>query len=280
MLGGLALGLQRAAAAGLITCVLLGAFSAAAADRSVTLGSTTSTQNSGLFDAILPTFTGKTGIEVRVIAVGTGQAFKLGEAGDVDLLLVHDKKAEEAFVASGFGIERIDVMYNDFVIVGPGADPAVIKGESDAPAALKKIAAAKAVFISRGDDSGTHRLEQRLWQDAAVDVKTASGTWYRESGSGMGATLNMASASEAYALTDRATWLAFKNKGSLVILAEGDTRLFNQYGVMLVNPASYAHVKAENARSLHSWLISAEGQAAIADYRIDGQQLFFPNAPL
>lgn len=279
MLRGLALRLQRAAAAGLIACVLLGTLGAAAADRSVTLGSTTSTQNSGLFDAILPTFTGKTGIEVRVIAVGTGQAFKLGEAGDVDLLLVHDKKAEEAFVASGFGIERIDVMYNDFVIVGPGADPAVIKGEPNALAALKKIAAAKATFISRGDDSGTHRLEQRLWQDAAVDVKTASGTWYRESGSGMGATLNMASASEAYALTDRATWLAFKNKGRLVILAEGDTRLFNQYGVMLVNPARHAHVKAEEARALHGWLISAEGQAAIAGYRIDGQQLFFPNAP-
>jgi len=249
-----------------------------AAERFITLGSTTSTQNSGLFDALLPSFGAKIGIEVRVVAVGTGQALKLGERGDVDLILVHDRKGEDEFVAAGYGIERRDVMYNDFVIVGPAVDPAGIKGKTDAAIALQAIAAAKAPFVSRGDDSGTHRLEQRLWKETGVDVSAASGTWYRESGSGMGATLNTAAGLDAYVLTDRATWLAFKNKAALTVLVEGDDRLFNQYGVILVNPARHAHIRIDDARAFRDWLVSPEGQSAISMFAVEGQQVFFPNA--
>jgi tungstate transport system substrate-binding protein len=214
---------------------------------------------------------------VRVVAKGTGQAIDLAKKGDADVLFVHDKKSEEQFVADGFGIKRFEVMYNDFIIVGPQADPVGIKGMSDAPAALGKIAAAAAPFASRGDDSGTHKAELRLWKEAGVDVKAASGSWYRETGSGMGPTLNTAAAMGAYALADRGTWLAFKNKGDLQILVEGDKRLFNQYGIMLVNPAKFAHVKAADGQAFVDWVISPEGQQAIANYKIEGQQLFFPN---
>ena len=246
-------------------------------ERFIVVASTTSTQDSGLFDYLLPLFTKKTGIEVRVVAKGTGQAIDLAKKGDADVLFVHDKKSEEKFVTDGFGVKRFEVMYNDFIIVGPQADPAGIKGASDAPAALAKIATAAAPFASRGDDSGTHKAELRLWKEAGVDVKAASGTWYRETGSGMGPTLNTAAGMGAYALADRGTWLAFKNKGDLQVLVEGDKRLFNQYGIMLVNPAKFPHVKAADGQVFLDWVISPEGQQAIANYRIEGQQLFFPN---
>jgi len=245
-------------------------------ERFIVVASTTSTQDSGLFDYLLPLFTKKTGIEVRVVAKGTGQAIDLAKKGDADVLFVHDKKSEEQFVADGFGVKRFEVMYNDFIIVGPQADSAGVKGMSDAPAALAKIAAATAPFASRGDDSGTHKAELRLWKEAGVDVKAASGSWYRETGSGMGPTLNTAAGMQAYALADRGTWLAFKNKGDLTILVEGDKRLFNQYGIMLVNPAKFPHVKAADGQAFVDWVISPEGQQAIANYRIEGQQLFFP----
>jgi tungstate transport system substrate-binding protein len=246
-------------------------------ERFIVVASTTSTLDSGLFDYLLPLFTKKTGIEVRVVAKGTGQAIDLAKKGDADVLFVHDKKSEEQFVADGFGVKRFEVMYNDFIIVGPQADPAGIKGASDAPAALAKIAAAAAPFASRGDDSGTHKAELRLWKEADVDVKAASGTWYRETGSGMGPTLNTAAGMGAYALADRGTWLAFKNKADLQVLVEGDKRLFNQYGIMLVNPAKFPHVKAADGQAFVDWVVSPEGQQAIANYKIEGQQLFFPN---
>ena len=246
-------------------------------ERFIVVASTTSTQDSGLFDYLLPLFTKKTGIEVRVVAKGTGQAIDLAKKGDADVLFVHDKKSEEQFVADGFGVKRFEVMYNDFIIVGPQADPAGVKGLSDAPAALAKIAAAAAPFASRGDDSGTHKAELRLWKAAGVDVKAASGTWYRETGSGMGPTLNTAAGMEAYALADRGTWLAFKNKGDLQVLVEGDKRLFNQYGIMLVNPTKFPHVKAADGQAFVDWVISPEGQQVIANYKIEGQQVFYPN---
>jgi tungstate transport system substrate-binding protein len=246
-------------------------------DRFIVVASTTSTQDSGLFDYLLPLFTRKTGIEVRVLYKGTGEAIKVAQKGDADVLFVHDKKSEEKFVADGFGVKRFDVMYNDFIIVGPQADPAGIKGMSDAPAALAKIAAAAAPFASRGDDSGTHKAELRLWKEAGVDAKAASGTWYRETGSGMGPTLNTAAGMGAYALTDRGTWLNFKNRADLTILVEGDKQLFNQYGVTLVNPEKFPHVKKADGQAFVDWVISPEGQQAIATYKIDGQQLFFPN---
>ena len=252
--------------------------SAAAGERFILLQSTTSTQNSGLFDAILPGFTAATGIEVRVVAVGTGQALKNARNGDGDVLLVHAVEAEEAFVSEGYGVARRDVMYNDFVIVGPPADPAGIAGLSDATAALKAIAAAKAPFASRGDDSGTHKKELALWRDAGLDPVAASGTWYRETGSGMGATLNVALGMGAYTLTDRGTWIAFKNKGNFGILVSGDERLFNPYGVILVNPARHPRVKAADGQAFIDWLTGPDGQAAIAAYRLGGEQLFFPNA--
>ena len=251
---------------------------AAAAERSITVASTTSTENSGLFGFILPKFQQATGIEVRVVAVGTGQAMKNAERGDADVLFVHHQPSEEQFVAQGFGVKRHDVMYNDYVLVGPQQDPGGIKGMQDAVAALTQIAAKAVPFVSRGDDSGTHKLELSLWQAAGIDVKKASGSWYRETGSGMGATLNTASGLDGYTISDRGTWISFKNKGGLGIVVEGDPRLFNQYGVTLVNPAKHAHVKAREGQAFIDWLISDQGQQAIADFRMDGQQLFFPNA--
>jgi tungstate transport system substrate-binding protein len=241
--------------------------------------STTSTQNSGLFDHILPKFTEKTGIEVRVVAVGTGQALKNARNGDGDVVLVHSKPDEEKFVAEGWGVKRHDVMYNDFVIVGPASDPAGIAGLKNADKALEKIADAEAAFASRGDNSGTHKAELRLWKDAGVDPTHASGDWYLETGSGMGATLNTAVGKDAYSLTDRGTWLSFVNKGNFEVLVEGDPQLFNQYGVILVNPTKHANVKAEEGQAFVNWLTSMEGQAAIASYKIDGKQLFFPSSP-
>jgi tungstate transport system substrate-binding protein len=213
-----------------------------------------------------------------VIAQGTGQALKTGERGDADVVFVHDAASEKKFIEGGFGVERFEVMYNDFIVVGPKSDPAGIKGSKDVMAGLKKIAAANAPFASRGDDSGTNKAELRLWKDAGVDVKKASGTWYRETGSGMGPTLNTSAAMNAYTLTDRGTWLSFKNRRDLVIVVEGDKKLFNQYGVMLVNPAKHPSVKQADGQAFVNWLVSPEGQKAIADYKIGGEQLFFPNA--
>ncbi len=250
----------------------------AADDKFITVASTTSTANSGLFDVILPVFTKKTGIEVRVVAVGTGKAIRLARSGDADVLFVHHKPSEEKFVADGMGVKRYDVMYNDFVMVGPASDPAAIKGSETAEAALKKIAATKAAFAARGDDSGTNKKELGLWSAAGIDPKAASGTWYRETGSGMGATLNVASGMNAYALTDRATWLKFKNKGDLSILLEGDPKLFNQYGIILVNAEKHPHIKTALGQQFIDWMIGAEGQAEINKYQILGNQAFFANA--
>ncbi len=268
------------ATAGLLALGLGGPLSgpAAAQDNFIIVQSTTSTQNSGLFDHILPIFRDKTGIEVRVVAVGTGQAIKNAANGDGDVLFVHAKAAEEKFVASGDGVSRSDVMYNDFVIVGPPADPAGVAGMSDVAAAMGKIAEAEAPFASRGDDSGTHKAELSLWKDAGVDVAAASGGWYRETGSGMGATLNTGTGMNAYIMTDRATWISFGNKGDYQIAVQGDPKMFNQYGIILVNPEKHPNVKAEQGQAFIDWVLSDEGQAAIADYKIDGQQLFFPNA--
>ncbi len=251
---------------------------AGAAERFITVASTTSTKNSGLFDHILPLFEKKTGIQVRVVAVGTGQAIRLARNGDADVLFVHHRPSEEKFVADGFGVQRFGVMYNDFVIAGPDDDPARIAGMRDAAKALKKIAGARAPFVSRGDDSGTHKKELALWRAAGVDTARASGTWYRETGSGMGATLNTASAMQGYALADRGTWLSFRNRAGMRVLVEGDRRLFNPYGVILVNPERHPHVKADLGREFIAWLISPEGQAAIGTFRVNGQVLFKPNA--
>jgi len=251
---------------------------AAAADKFITVASTTSTEQSGLFGALLPLFTTKTGIEVRVVAQGTGQAIKTAQAGDADVIFVHDRAAELKFIAEGYGVKRIPVMYNDFILVGPKADPAGIKGGKDTVTALARIAAIKAPFASRADKSGTHAAELRFWKSANIDPTTGSGAWYKETGSGMGPTLNTASAMDAYTLADRGTWLNFKNRGSLEILVEGDKALFNQYGVALVNPARFPQVKAELGQTFIDWLISKEGQDAIANYQIGGEPLFFPNA--
>ena len=249
-----------------------------ATERFITVASTTSTQNSGLYEHILPNFTTRTGIAVRIVAVGTGQAIKLARNGDADVLFVHHKASEERFVADGFGVERFDVMYNDFVLVGPKADPAGVRDAADTSDALARIAAANSPFTSRGDNSGTHKKERELWQVAEVDVSTQSGSWYRETGSGMGATLNTAAGMDAYALTDRATWFKFKNRGTLEILAEDDERMFNQYGVILVNPARHPHIKHDLGQAFIDWLLSKDGQSAIGAYRLEGQQVFFPNA--
>jgi tungstate transport system substrate-binding protein len=257
--------------------LVLSATMASAQQKFIVIASTTSTEQSGLFGHILPRFTQKTGVEVRVVAQGTGQALKTGENGDADVVFVHDPAAEKKFVEAGHGVEHRQVMYNDFVIVGPKGDPAKIGGSKDVVDAYKKIAAAKAPFASRGDNSGTHAAELRLWKAAGVDVKTAGAGWYRETGSGMGPTLNTASGMNAYALTDRGTWLNFKNRGELTILVEGDQRLFNQYGVMLVNPQKHPHVKVAEGRAFIDWITSKEGQDAIAAYKINGEQLFFPN---
>jgi tungstate transport system substrate-binding protein len=256
----------------------LASASSALAQRFITVASTSSTEQSGLFMHLLPIFEQKSGIEVRVVALGTGQALDLARRGDADVVFVHAKSAEEQFLREGHGVQRFPVMYNDFVIVGPKSDPARIAGGADAPAALLKIKNAGAPFVSRGDRSGTHIAEVNLWTVAGVDIAKEKGPWYRETGQGMGPALNMASSMSAYLLADRATWLAFGNRGDLTVLVEGDQRLLNQYGVMLVNPAKHPSVKRADGQAFVDWLVSAEGQAAIAGYKIQGQQLFFPNA--
>lgn len=249
-----------------------------AEDKSILVQSTTSTQNSGLYGYLLPLFKADSGITVNVVAVGTGQAIKNAQNCDADVLLVHAKPAEEKFVADGYGVKRFDLMYNDFVIVGPASDPAGIAGGKDAAEALKTIAANKALFASRGDNSGTHKAEKALWKMAGLDPTGASGGWYRETGSGMGATLNAGVGMGAYVLTDRATWISFKNKGDFKIAVEGDKALFNQYGVILVNKDKCPTVKVELGQQFIDWLLSPKGQDAIRGFRVDGQQLFFPNA--
>jgi len=252
---------------------------ALAQEKSIVVSSTTSTQDSGLFGYILPLFKQKTGIEVRVVSQGTGQSLDTGRRGDADVVFVHARPQEEKFVADGFGVKRYAVMYNDFVLIGPKSDPAGIKGGKDIVAALKAIQSKASPFISRGDKSGTHAAELSLWKVAGIDIAGADkGPWYKEIGQGMGAALNTASAANAYVLADRGTWLSFKNRGDLDIVVEGDGKLFNQYGVILVNPAKHPHVKKDFGQAFIDWLISAEGQKAITDYKIEGKQLFFPNA--
>lgn len=270
--------MTRLIPAALAALSLLAGAAGAAERPFILLASTTSTDNSGLFAHLLPIFTAETGIEVRVVARGTGQAIRMAERGDADLLLVHHRQSEERFVAAGHGTARHDVMYNDFVILGPEADPAGIAGLDDATVALARIAAAGAAFLSRGDDSGTHKKELELWRSAGIDPSGYSGTWYRESGAGMGATLNTAAALGAYVMSDRATWLAFRNKADLRVLAEGDPRLRNPYSVIPVNPARHPHVKARLARTFIDWLVGAPGQSAIAAFQIDGRQAFYPSA--
>jgi tungstate transport system substrate-binding protein len=262
----------------MLAAVAVAALPAVAQDKFITVASTTSTENSGLFEYLLPKFEEKTGIDVRVVALGTGQAIDLAERGDADVLFVHYKPAEVEFVKEGFGVERKPVMYNDFVIVGPESDPAGIAGMKAASEALEKIAGAGATFASRGDNSGTHKKELDLWEEAGIDPQKASGTWYRETGSGMGPTLNTAAGMNAYTLTDRGTWIAFENKQNLEVLVEGDKGLFNQYSVILVNPKKYEHIKAEMGEKFIEWVTGPKGQQAIADYTLKGQQLFFPNA--
>ena len=250
---------------------------ATAEERSIVVASTTSTEDSGLFGYLLPIFKQKTGIDVKVVAQGTGQALDTARRGDADVVFVHARAQEEKFLADGFGVKRFDVMYNDFVLIGPKSDPAGVKG-NDIETALRTIETKAAPFVSRGDRSGTHTAELALWKQAGVDLATSKGAWYREIGQGMGAALNMASAMGAYVLSDRGTGISFGNKGDLAIVVEGDKRLFNQYGVMLVNPQRFPHVKKELGQAFIDWLISGDGQAAIAGYRINGQQLFFPDA--
>lgn len=264
--------LAAAAAAFLLPCA------ASAQERFITVASTTSTEQSGLFRHILPIFTGETGITVRVVALGTGQALDVGRRGDADVVFVHDRVAEERFMAEGSGGPRRHVMFNDFVVVGPTADPARVNGLRDTNDALRRVAEARAPFVSRGDRSGTHAAELRLWQLAGVDPAAGRGQWYREVGQGMGPALNTAAAQNAYILTDRGTWLSFRNRQELRILVEGDMRLFNQYGVMLVNPQRHAHVKVSDGQRFIDWILSPAGQRAIASYQINGEQLFFPNA--
>ena len=251
---------------------------ALAQDKSIVVASTTSTQDSGLFDYLLPLFTAKTGIAVKVVAQGTGQALDTGRRGDADVVFVHAKSQEEKFLAEGQGVKRYPVMYNDFVLIGPKSDPAGIKGAKDVATALQSIKRKQATFISRGDRSGTHSAELRLWKAADIDIDKAKGAWYESIGQGMGAALNIAEASHGYVLSDRGTWIHFKNKGDLAVLVEGDKRLFNQYGVMLVNPANHPSVKQKLGQEFIDWLISPEGQKAIADYKINGQPMFYPNA--
>ena len=257
--------------------ILMNSSQAFAQEKSIVVSSTTSTEQSGLFEFMLPIFKMKTGINVKVVAVGTGQALDIGRRGDADVVFVHDKPAEEKFVEEGFATKRNEVMYNDFVLIGPKSDPAKIGGGKDIQAALQKISVAQTPFVSRGDKSGTHAAELRYWKGAGITV-SPSQTWYKETGSGMGPALNTASAMNGYILADRATWLSFKNRGDLVILVEGDPKLFNQYGVMLVNPAKFPHVKKAEGQAFIDWLVSKNGQDVIASYQIGGEQLFFPNA--
>ena len=263
------------------TAIALGALMcvpAHAQDKFITVASTTSTENSGLFKHLLPIFEKKTGINVRVIAQGTGQALDTARRGDADVVFVHAKAAEDKFVTEGHGVKRFPVMYNDFVVIGPKSDPAKVTGMDDVTKALDKIKAAKAPFVSRGDKSGTHMAELKLWQMASIDIAADKGEWYRETGQGMGAALNTAASMNAYLLADRGTWLSFKNRADLKVLVEGDKRLFNQYGVILVSPEKHPHVKKEFGQQFIDWVIAPEGQKAIAEYKIDGEQLFFPNA--
>jgi tungstate transport system substrate-binding protein len=272
---------KRILAAGFVSLAfstLVSSSGALAQERTITVASTTSTEQSGLFGHLLPRFTAASGIAVKVVAVGTGQALDIGRRGDADVVFVHDKVAEEKFLAEGFGVKRFDVMYNDFVVIGPKADPARIAGGKDVADSLRKIADAKAAFVSRGDRSGTHEAELRLWKVAGIDLPVVKGDWYREIGQGMGPALNMASSSNSYVISDRGTWLSFKNRGELAILTEGDKRLFNQYGVMLVNPAKHSGVKAKDGQAFIDWLVSPAGQTVIADYKVGGEQLFFTNA--
>lgn len=251
---------------------------AQSAERFIIVASTTSTENSGLFAHLLPSFEAKYQIQVRVIAKGTGQAIEIARRGDADVLFVHHKPSELAFVAEGYGLERLEVMFNDYVLVGPDRDPAAVGGKRDTVAAFKLIAGRRAPFLSRGDESGTHRREQDLWRAAGIDPRSASGGWYREAGAGMGAALNIAAESRAYILSDRGTWLSFGNKRTLKILVQGGARLINRYSVILVNPAKYPHVRAKDGQLFIDWLLSPEGQSMIADFRIGGEQAFFPNA--
>jgi len=264
-----------------VSTILLGALAslapANAQDRSIVVASTTSTQDSGLFGYLLPIFKAKTGIDVKVIAQGTGQALDTARRGDADVVFVHARAQEEKFLAEGYGVKRFDVMYNDFVLIGPKSDPAGVRGK-DIETAVKTIQAKAAPFVSRGDKSGTHSAELALWKQAGIDIAAVKGPWYREIGQGMGAALNTAGAMNGYVLSDRGTWISFKNRGDLEITVEGDKRLFNQYGVMLVNPENFPSVKKEFGQAFVDWLVSPEGQAAIASYKIDGQQLFFPDA--
>lgn len=259
---------------------MLSTFPVAADDRFIVLQSTTSTQNSGLFDYLLPIFQQSTGIAVHAVAVGTGQALNNARNGDADVLLVHAKRAELDFVAEGYGVERFDLMYNDFIIVGPAADPAGVRGAVTAIEALRKIAAAGTMFTSRGDDSGTHKKELALWRTAGIDAAQVGGSWYRETGSGMGATLNVAIGIDAYVMTDRATWISFKHKHDFEVLVDGDPSLFNQYGIILVNPKRHPHVKVADGQVFIDWLLGAHGQRAIAAFKVNGKQLFYPNAQL
>ena len=267
---------RRFIASTLAAAIGAASLGAAAQERFIVVASTTSTEQSGLFGHLLPVFEKKTGIKVRVVAVGTGQALDQGRRGDADVVFVHDKPAEEKFVADGFGGPRLEVMYNDFILVGPKADPAKAGGK-DILEALKKVEAAKAAFVSRADKSGTHAAEVRYWQAAGLEIDKVKGSWYRETGSGMGPALNTASSMDAYILADRGTWLSFRNRGNLDIVVQGDTRLFNQYGVMPVNPAKHPHVKKDLGQAFIDWLVSPEGQQTIAAYKIGGEQLFFPN---
>jgi tungstate transport system substrate-binding protein len=265
-------------ASALAGALALVAFAVAAQERFITVASTTSTEQSGLFGAILPVFEKQTGIQVRVVALGTGQALDLARRGDADVVFVHAKAAEEKFLAEGHGVKRFPVMYNDFVLIGPKSDPAKVGGGKDIVVALNAIRSAQAPFVSRGDRSGTHMAELALWKAAGVDLEKAKGPWYRDTGQGMGPALNTAASMNAYLIADRGTWLAFKNPGDLTILVEGDKRLFNQYGVMLVNPQKHPSVKKDLGQTFVDWVVSPEGQKAIAGYKINGEQLFFPNA--
>ena len=269
---------RRMLIAAVAAAAVLSGAPVSAQDKSIVVASTTSTQDSGLFEYLLPIFTKKTGIAVKVVAQGTGQALDTGRRGDADVVFVHAKAQEEKFLSEGQGVKRFPVMYNDFVLIGPKSDPVGIKGTKDIAKALQTIKKKQASFISRGDRSGTHSAELKLWKDAGIDIEKDKGPWYKAIGQGMGAALNTAGAGNAYVLSDRGTWIHFKNKGDLQILVEGDKRMFNQYGVMLVNPEKHPNVKKEYGQQFINWLVSPEGQKAIADYKINGEQLFYPNA--
>jgi tungstate transport system substrate-binding protein len=268
--------MRRALLLALLSCIAV--FAVQAQERFITVASTTSTEQSGLFGYLLPIYEKQTGVKVRVVALGTGQALDVGRRGDADVVFVHARSAEEKFLAEGQGVKRYPVMYNDFVLIGPKSDPAKVAGGKDITEAMKKIQAAGAPFVSRGDRSGTHMAELDLWKASGIDIDKAKGPWYRDTGQGMGPALNTAASMNAYVLSDRGTWLAFKNRADLTIVVEGDKRLFNQYGVMLVNPEKHPSVKKDLGQQFIDWLVSPAGQQAIADYKIDGQQLFFPNA--